>query len=50
MADEPLAERPDAVVEDLPPSAHPPVGPEDPKPLDDMQVPPLTDPDETRGG
>ena len=50
MPDQPLVERPDAVVEDLPPPAHPPVRPEDPKPLDDMQVPPLTDPDETRGG
>lgn len=34
----------------LPPSAHPPVRPDEPKPLDDAAVPPLTEPNETKGG
>lgn len=34
----------------LPPAAHPPVRPDEPKPLDDAAVPPLTEPNETKGG
>lgn len=49
MPTQPETEHPRG-VEDLPPAAHPPARPEDPKPLDDMQVPPLTDPNETKGG
>ena len=39
-----------AFAEELPPAAHPAARPCEPKPLDDMPVPPLTDPDETKGG
>jgi hypothetical protein len=35
---------------ELPPAAHPPVRPDQPAPLDDMPVPPLTDSNETKGG
>jgi hypothetical protein len=38
------------VADDLPPAAHPAVRPDEPKPLDDMPVAPLTDPSETKGG
>jgi hypothetical protein len=41
---------PDVPSDDLPPAAHPAVRPEEPEPLDDMPVPPLTDPNETKGG
>ena len=37
-------------AEDLPPAAHPKVRRDEPKPLDDMPVPPLTEPSETKGG
>jgi hypothetical protein len=37
-------------ADDLPPAAHPAVRPDEPKPLDDMPVAPLTDPSETKGG
>jgi hypothetical protein len=37
-------------ADELPPPAHPAARPGEPKPLDDMSVPPLTDPDETKGG
>jgi hypothetical protein len=43
-------ERPDAGTHELPPSAHPPARPEEPKPLDDVEVPPLTEPGDTQGG
>jgi hypothetical protein len=46
----PRPERPDAGTHDLPPSAHPPARPEEPKPLDDLDVPALTEPGETKGG
>jgi hypothetical protein len=39
-----------ALADDLPPAAHPAVRPDEPKSLDDMSVPPLTDPSETKGG
>jgi hypothetical protein len=39
-----------ALADDLPPAAHPPVPPDEPRRLDDMPVPPLTDPRETKGG
>lgn len=41
---------PDTIVNQLPAAAHPPVRPEEPRPLDDMAVPPLTEPNETLGG
>jgi hypothetical protein len=37
-------------AEQLPPAAHPAVRPDEPRPLDDMPVAPLTEPDETKGG
>ena len=37
-------------ADDLPPAAHPAVRADDPRPLDDMPVPSLTDPSETKGG
>lgn len=40
----------DTTNDGLPPSAHPPVRPDEPKPLDDAAVPPLTEPNETKGG
>ena len=39
-----------APADDLPAAAHPAVRSDEPKPLDDMPVPPLTDPNETKGG
>jgi hypothetical protein len=45
----PRSERPEASTDDLPP-AHPQARPEEPKPLDDVEVPALTDPGETKGG
>lgn len=50
MPDQPRNPHPDAVVDSLPPAAHPPVRPDEPAPLDDMAVPPLTEPNETKGG
>ncbi len=41
---------PDGGTDDLPPAAHPPAKKEEPKPLDDVDVPALTEPDETKGG
>jgi hypothetical protein len=49
MADQPRETVPER-AEELPPAAHPPVRPDQPTPLDDMPVPPLTDPNETKGG
>jgi hypothetical protein len=46
----PRAERPDVSTDELPPAAHPPARPEEPKPLDDVEVPALTEPEETKGG
>jgi hypothetical protein len=46
----PPVERPGASTDDLPPSAHPPAKPEEPKPLEDVEVPALTEPGETKGG
>jgi hypothetical protein len=46
----PRSERPEPSTDDLPPAAHPPARPEEPKPLDDVEVPALTEPDETEGG
>jgi hypothetical protein len=37
-------------ADQLPAAAHPAVRPDEPKPLDDMPVPSLTEPDETKGG
>jgi hypothetical protein len=50
MPEQPHVEKPDASADDLPPAAHPRPRPDEPKPLDDMPVPPLTDPNETKGG
>jgi hypothetical protein len=50
VTNNPGAKQPDAGDEDLPPAAHPPVNPEEPEPLDDVAVPPLTEPNETKGG
>jgi hypothetical protein len=50
VTEERREKRPDAGTDDLPPAAHPPVRPEEPKPLDDMEVPALTEPEETEGG
>jgi hypothetical protein len=46
----PRSEKPDASADDLPAPAHPPAKPGEPKPLDDVEVPALTEPDETKGG
>jgi hypothetical protein len=37
-------------TDDLPPAAHPPAKKGEPKPLDEMEVPALTEPEETEGG
>jgi hypothetical protein len=50
VTETPRSERPDASTDDLPPPAHPPARPEEPKPLDDVEVPALTEPGETKGG
>lgn len=50
MPDQPRDLPTDPIVDTLPPSAHPPVRPDEPQPLDDMAVPPLTEPNETMGG
>jgi hypothetical protein len=50
VTEHPRAEKPDASADDMPPSAHPPAKPEEPKPLDDVEVPALTEPGETKGG
>ncbi len=41
---------PEPKTDSLPPAAHPPVRPDEPKPLDEAPVPPLTEPNETKGG
>jgi hypothetical protein len=46
----PRSKRPNLSTDDMPPAAHPPARPEEPKPLDDVEVPALTEPGETKGG
>ncbi len=40
----------DDPIDGLPPAAHPPVRADEPTPLDEVPVPPLTEPNETKGG
>lgn len=40
----------DETNDGLPPAAHPPVRADEPAPLDEVPVPPLTEPGETKGG
>ncbi len=51
MSDSPRQPSADPVGDDaLPPAAHPPVRPDEPAPLDEAPVAPLTEPNETKGG
>ena len=50
MPDAPRKPETDPATDTLPPSAHPPVRTDEPAPLDDVAVPPLTEPNETKGG
>ena len=50
VTESPRSKGPNPSNDNLPPAAHPPAKPEEPKPLDDVEVPALTEPGETKGG